>query len=178
MLQTNVDFTTKKLRLPDTTINLKFKNLNKKATSDPHSDKIVQIKIDNEKDDTAIFPHQITPPLEIPECLVQVENHLASIIVYNPTDHNITLDQNNPFKVIPESQFYVPDKPPSSNNITTNRNRLDLSKIRLNHTNWKYKKKLPTNIVVKRRINHRKHVKIKTPSLFHSYGNSKPKSFS
>lgn len=144
-LNATIDLKNNKLLLPNAAIDIKLKilsNSNNLITIQPRSVQVVKIKIRNITKGEAILPYQKHNALEIPESLIEIDNNQAYTTILNPLDQPVSFDLNEPFVVIPNSEFEINQTFQNLNNFNVSKIKFDLNKVRLDHINLDEKAKL------------------------------------
>uniref|UniRef100_A0A0A9XBE2 RNA-directed DNA polymerase n=1 Tax=Lygus hesperus TaxID=30085 RepID=A0A0A9XBE2_LYGHE len=87
-------------------------SVTQKYTIPPRSGKQIQIHVTNIKNGTAIINHRKIGPIEIPNCLVNVENHLARCIAVNTEEspQNLIVKPLTSIEQVPDEMFDVDPK--------------------------------------------------------------------
>lgn len=110
----------------------------------------IKLKIDNIENGEAVLPYTRIDELEIPECLVNVNDHETYVRILNPTERRKNLVQIQPI-IVEEIE-----EPPNLDTFENLNNyysenfdfKFDLTKLRLNHLNEEEKNEI-VNLVSK-----------------------------
>uniref|UniRef100_A0A0A9X844 Retrovirus-related Pol polyprotein from transposon 17.6 n=2 Tax=Lygus hesperus TaxID=30085 RepID=A0A0A9X844_LYGHE len=126
------------LRTPTIEIPLQYLNLEVNETHNIDSRCVQQVtlKVANVEKGDAIFPYQRIGSIEIPECLIHVENFETNVRVLNSDENPTKFTQNIPVSVEEINLNSDPQiSEPNFNHFDRSKYKFDLGQLRLDHMN-------------------------------------------
>ncbi|CAB0013283.1 unnamed protein product, partial [Nesidiocoris tenuis] len=150
-IKAQIDFANNKIVTPKTEIEINYLDLVKSeqpALNQP-SQKIaprafsqIKVPVKNMKNGEGVIPYFKQGSLEIPECLVKVENGECYLGILNTDVKEITLTVKEPLPVEIIEFSEPPSKTPNLNLYDSRKYQLDLNKIRTDHMNAEERHKI------------------------------------
>uniref|UniRef100_A0A0A9YJ44 RNA-directed DNA polymerase n=1 Tax=Lygus hesperus TaxID=30085 RepID=A0A0A9YJ44_LYGHE len=150
ILKANIDLNSNYLKTPKLNIPLLYLGTDSAETYtvDARTIQQIKIRIRNLENGDAILPYMRIGEMEVPECLVRVDNHETNVRILNPKTTPGKFSQISPVEVeIPDE---LTDNIDSLNNYYDEDAKFDfdISKLRMNHMNEE-EKALITNLILK-----------------------------
>jgi len=151
LIKAKVDFLENTLITPRLSIPLlySFPLANKSSKSDEsflieaRSIQQIRINVSNVNNGEAIIPCTKINGLEIPQCLVNIENSCAFVHITNPTENPIKISMHTPIMAEPIiDNLFVETEESTNSKINRPKPQLDLGKLRLEHLNEEEKREV------------------------------------
>ena len=140
ILKANVDLQNNMLVTPSSKIKIFYYNIpenyNNNLVTQPKTEQIIKIPIQNVANVDVITPYKIFDDLEIPECLTKAKNHEVICSILNKTEKEKSVEFSEPLKVINYKNLESSSNNIQNlNNLNSEKIKFDISKIKTEHMN-------------------------------------------